>query len=114
VKQMNEQVRQQAEQVGLTYHFDTMKYANTFDAHRVAKLAEEHGKGDEMIERFLYAYFTESKLLSDHDTLVELASEIGLNEAEVREVLEENKFVKDVEDDIEMAQEIGVQGVPFF
>ena len=32
VKVMNEQVRQHAEQVGLTYHFDTMKYANTFDA----------------------------------------------------------------------------------
>ena len=114
VKAMNEQVRQHAEQVGLTYHFDTMKYANTFDAHRVAQYAEKNGKGDEITERFFYAHFTESKLLSDQGTLVELASEVGLNEAEVKEVLETNKFTEEVEADIEMAQNIGVQGVPFF
>lgn len=114
VKVMNEQVRQHAEQVGLTYHFDTMKYANTFDAHRVAQYAKENGKGDEWTERLFYAHFTESKLISDHETLINLANEVGLDESEVKDVLETNKFTEEVESDIEMARNIGVQGVPFF
>lgn len=114
VKVMNEQVRQHAEQVGLTYHFDTMKYANTFDAHRLAQYAKENGKGDELTERLFYAHFTESKLISDHETLIDLAKEVGLDESEVKDVLETNKFTEEVEADIEMARNIGVQGVPFF
>ncbi|RKQ33292.1 DsbA family oxidoreductase [Oceanobacillus halophilus] len=114
VKAMNHQVGQQAETVGLTYHFDTMKYANTFDAHRVAKYAEQKGKGKEITERFLYAYFTESKLMSDHSTLIQLAGETGLDEEEVREVLETNRYTRDVREDINVARQIGVQGVPFF
>ncbi|WP_156290286.1 DsbA family oxidoreductase [Oceanobacillus salinisoli] len=114
VKAMNGQVAKQAESVGLTYHFDSMKYANTFDAHRVAKYAEEKGKGKEITERFLYAYFTESKLMSDYDTLVSLAGELGLDEQEVREVLETNRYAKDVREDLNVAHQIGVQGVPFF
>ena len=45
---MNKQVGEQAKKVGLTYRFDTMQYANTFDAHRVAKYAETAGKGKEI------------------------------------------------------------------
>lgn len=114
VKTMNHQVGEQAKAVGLTYHFDTMKYANTFDAHRVAKFAEEKGKAKEITERFLHAYFTESKLMSDFETLISLAGEVGLDEEEVRDVLESNRYAKAVREDINVAHQIGVQGVPFF
>lgn len=114
VKAMNQQLKQQAEEVGLDYNFDDMKHANTFDAHRVAKLAAEQGKGKEMTERLLYAYFTESRLISDHATLVELAEEVGLSKEDVEHVLTENNYTKAVQADIDIAQQIGVQGVPFF
>lgn len=114
VKTMNEQVGKQAALVGLTYNFDTMKYPNTFDAHRVAQYAEKKGKGEEVTERFLYAHFTESKLLSDADTLIELAVELGLNQEEVKEVVETNKYANKVREDIDLARQLGVQGVPFF
>lgn len=113
-KMMNEQIGKQAAQIGLTYNFDTMRYPNTLDAHRVAKYADTKGKGAEITERFLYAHFTESKLLSDADTLVELAKEVGLDEEEVREVVETKKFEKKVDEDIDLARQLGVQGVPFF
>ncbi|WP_043930791.1 DsbA family oxidoreductase [Bacillus sp. EB01] len=111
---MNQQVAQQAKTVGLNYKFDTMKYTNTFDAQRIAKLAEQKGKGIEVTERFLHAYFTESRLLSDHETLIELAIESGLERSEVEEVLSTNRFAKDVRNDIDEARQIGVRGVPFF
>ncbi|AXI07953.1 disulfide bond formation protein DsbA [Oceanobacillus zhaokaii] len=114
VKVMNNQVGQQAAAEGLTYNFDTMQYANTFDAHRVAKYATKLGKGKEITERFLHAYFTESRLMSDHDTLIELAAEVGLNKEEVKEILQSNDYMKAVQNDITVARQIGVQGVPFF
>jgi len=44
-----------------------------------------------------------------------LGAKAGLNTNEVQEVVEnENLFLKDVKSDISEAQEIGVQGVPFF
>ncbi|OCA83217.1 disulfide bond formation protein DsbA [Bacillus sp. FJAT-27225] len=111
---INQQVAFQAQSFDLDFNFQTMKYANTFDAHRVAKLAEKKGKGKELTERFLFAYFTESKLLSDHDTLAELATEAGLDRDEVVDVLNTNRFARDVRNDISEAQQIGVRGVPFY
>ncbi|MFS0749083.1 DsbA family oxidoreductase [Oceanobacillus sp. 1P07AA] len=114
VQNMNRQVKEQASEVGLDYNFDDMKYSNTFDAHRVAKLAAKQGKEKQITERFLYAYFTDSELLSDHQTLISLAEEVGLKSSEVREVLNTEKFTNRVNEDIDTARQIGVKGVPFF
>jgi predicted DsbA family dithiol-disulfide isomerase len=65
---------------GLDFRFDIARDGNTFDAHRVVHLAESHGLQDAMKERLLRAYFTGGELLSDHDTLVRLATEVGLEE----------------------------------
>lgn len=113
-KKMNESVGQQAEEVGLTYNFDMMQHTNTFDAHRVAKYASEHDKGKEMTERLLSAYFTESKLISDQETLIELAEEVGLDVDEVTALLKVDDYAIHVRGDEEQARQIGVQGVPFF
>ncbi|WP_217587313.1 DsbA family oxidoreductase [Lentibacillus saliphilus] len=113
-KAMNEQIGAQAKEVGLTYHFDDMKPVNTFDAHRLAKFAESHGKGREMTERILRAYFIESELISDHNTLARLAKEVGLDEAAVLDMLQSEKYTPKVRADQLTAREMGVEGVPFF
>lgn len=113
-KEMSEGVRTRASYVGLTYDFDGMKPTNTFDAHRVTKLASSQGREEEMIERLLKAYFTESEHIGDHDTLVKLASEIGLNKNDVKKVLVSKDFSDEVRYDENVARQIGVQGVPFF
>ncbi|MFD1065169.1 DsbA family oxidoreductase [Oceanobacillus locisalsi] len=111
---MNEQMADQAKEVGLTYHFDTMKYSNTFDAHRITKLAAANGKEAALAERFFHAYFTDSELLSDKETLIRLAAEIGLDQEEAKDVLDGGKFRSKVNEDIELAKQLGVEGVPFF
>src|SRR5437763_772198 len=60
------------------------------------------------------AYYTEGKDLGKIETMVQLATELGLDEAETRKVLEENVYAKEVLADQRHAYEIGVQGVPFF
>ncbi|QKY71141.1 DsbA family oxidoreductase [Lentibacillus sp. CBA3610] len=113
-KSMNESLGEQAAEVGLTYHFDSMQHTNTFDAHRVAKYAAEKGKGKEMTERLLKAYFTDSELISDHATLIKLAGEVGLDEDDVTALLKVDDYAIHVRADEEQARQLGVQGVPFF
>ena len=113
-KKMNANVGEQAAGVGLIYNFENMQPTNTFDAHRLAKYAASHNKGNEMTERLLKAYFIDSDLISDFPTLIRLASEVGLNAVEVEAFLQSCKHTKVVRLDQEQAEEIGVQDVPFF
>lgn len=107
-------VGRQAASVGLDYQFDNMIPTNTFDAHRLALLAAKYGKGEQMVERLFYAYFTESKHLGDAKALVELAEEVGLDPEEVSKMLAGDQYAKEVREDEQEASNLGVRGVPFF
>jgi predicted DsbA family dithiol-disulfide isomerase len=110
----NQKMTALAASVGLEYHLDAVQMGNTFDAHRVIHLAATHGLGDAMKERLLAAYFTEGELPSDHDTLVRLAAEVGLDPAEVGEALTGDAFAAEVRGDEARATSLGATGVPFF
>lgn len=108
-------VGQQAATVGLTFNFDEMKPTNTFDAHRLAKYAKVHGKEREITEKLLYGYFSESNNLSDQETLLNIAEEVGLERQATLEVLQDKKaYANDVRLDERIAQQYGVRGVPYF
>lgn len=113
-QQMIDNVTKYAKSVGLEYHYDTARYTNSFDAHRIAKYAETKGKGLEMSERLFHAYFTENKEMSDHKALKEIAVEIGLDELEVEDVLKNKKFAEEVRNDEYEASRLGIHAVPFF
>ncbi|TDO97120.1 DsbA family protein [Flavobacterium sp. 245] len=114
-KEMHKGVAERAKSVGLDYNFDKAVISNSLEAHRIIQLAKTKKLGDEMEEIFFKAYFTEGRDLNDGPTLIELGEKAGLDKNEILEVLQnENLFLKDVERDITEAQEIGVQGVPFF
>ncbi|MNR01668.1 DSBA-like thioredoxin domain protein [compost metagenome] len=113
--EMHKGVTERAKSVGLDYHFDKAIISNSLTAHRIIHLAKAKKLGDEMEEIFFKAYFTEGKDLNDAQTLIELGIKAGLDSNEVKEVVEnENLYLVDVKGDIREAQEIGVQGVPFF
>ena len=65
-------------------------------------------------ERLFKAYFTEGLNTADHDTLIQLGTDIGLDAEVVRQMLESNQFADDVHRDIYEAHQVGVRGVPFF
>ncbi|GAB3591432.1 DsbA family oxidoreductase [Angustibacter peucedani] len=111
---MNARVSEVAAQDGLEYHLDDAQRANTGDAHRLLHLAAEHGRQDELKERLLRAYFTESLAVGDHEVLAGLADEVGLPPERVREVLASEEFARDVEADQAEAAALGATGVPFF
>src|SRR5579875_1093099 len=84
---------------GIEMRFDIQRMGRTFDAHRLVHLAAEHGLADPMKERLMHAYFSEGRLMSDHDTLVELAAEAGLDPELARETLAGDRFAEDVRAD---------------
>jgi predicted DsbA family dithiol-disulfide isomerase len=99
---------------GLDFRFDIARSGLTFDGHRIIHLAAEHDLQDAMKERLLRAYFTEGELVGDHDTLVRLATEVGLPEDEARATASGNRFADAVRDDELTAQRLGITAVPTF
>jgi predicted DsbA family dithiol-disulfide isomerase len=113
-QQMIDSITEYAKSVGLDYNYGTVRYTNTFEAHRIAKYAETRGKGLEMSEKLFHAYFTENKQMSDHKILTDIAIDIGLDKLEVGDVLKNNKFAEDVRNDEYEASGLGIRSVPFF
>lgn len=113
-KQMNDRVTAMANEVGLQYDFDKAIVANSFDAHRLSHFAKKYGVQDAVEELLFKAYFTEGKNTAEHETLIAIAVEAGLNAEEVRAMLTSNEFADDVNNDIYEAQQVGARGVPFF
>jgi predicted DsbA family dithiol-disulfide isomerase len=103
-----------AADLGLEYHLDEVQAGNTFDAHRLIHLAGTHGLSDAMKERLMVAYFTEARPIGDRATLTELAAEVGLDPAEVDDVLSGDRFGAEVRGDEARARALGASGVPFF
>ena len=103
-----------AEGEDLQFRLDIAKPGNTFDAHRLLHLAFERGVQDDLKEALLAAYQTEGESISSHEVLTKRAVGVGLAEAEVREVLDGDRYGAEVRRDEAEAHEIGVSGVPFF
>ncbi|MGL4452311.1 MAG: DsbA family oxidoreductase [Sarcina sp.] len=110
----NNAIIEQAKEVGLNYNFKDLIRTNTFDAHRLTHYAKEEGKMSEMSERILKAYFIESLNISDHETLIKLATQVGLNKSKVSEVLKSDMYSKEVRNDEATATARAVTGVPYF
>ncbi|MBW3639528.1 MAG: DsbA family oxidoreductase [Actinobacteria bacterium] len=99
---------------GLDFHFEIARVGNTFDAHRLLHLAAERGVQDAVKERLLRATFTEGEPIGDHDALVRLVAEAGLETGEARDVLTSDRFAAEVRADEEQARAYGISGVPYF
>ena len=112
--EMERQMTETAAGEGLDFRFDVARSGSTFDAHRVVHLAAEQGLQDAMKERLLRAYFGEGELMSDHETLMRLAVEVGLDEDSVRQMLASDRYADEVRNDERAAHAFGISAVPTF
>lgn len=111
---LGNQVANSAKQFGLDYYFDKAIPTNTFNAHRLAHFAKEYQLQDQAKEALFKAYFTEGKNVDAIPTLITLGEEIGLDGAELRSVLESDRFADRVRQDIAEARQLGINSVPSF
>ena len=111
---MDARMQQLAAADGLEYHLAGTSTGNTFDAHRVVHFARAGGREDAALERLYRAYFTEQRSIFDHESLVTLGADAGLDAAETRRMLESDTYADAVAIDIQDAAALRVSGVPFF
>lgn len=105
---------QAAAEEGIDFQWQQAKPGNTFNMHRLLHLAQTQGLATQLDERFMYAYFTEGQAIGDVQVVAQLAIEAGLNEQEVWDVLNSERFTQEVRADQRFAQhELNVRGVPF-
>src|SRR5699024_8158352 len=99
--QMTNHVSDHAKQAGLEFNFDNMKATNTRSAHRLIHYANKHHKANEIVEKLFAAHFINGEDIGNITFLTKLAGKIGLNENEVKTILEDKlAFDKDVQTDI--------------
>ncbi|CAI8998339.1 putative DsbA family dithiol-disulfide isomerase [Pseudomonas sp. IT-196MI5] len=97
------------------FKFDLEKrthFYNTFDAHRLLLWALQEGRQVELKRALLRGYFSEGQNPSDHQALVRLATEAGLDEASAQEVLASGAFADEVRELEAYYRQHGINSVP--
>jgi predicted DsbA family dithiol-disulfide isomerase len=116
-EQMIDRVEAVAAEEGLLFRHHESLRVNTVDAHRLLHLALDTGGPalqGRLKEALLAAYFVQTLNVADHETLARIATEVGLEEAQVRAVLASREYAADVQEDIDQAVAFGAGGVPFY
>ncbi len=109
-----ESMKQKGQDIGLEFNFDQTISTNTFDAHRLLHLAKKAGKQNEAEEALFEAYFRDGKHIGNHEDLIAIGKSIGLEEQEIKSMLNSDQFAREVREDETMSQQFGIRGVPYF
>jgi len=112
--EMNQRVADIAAEVGLQFDTESAVVANSFNAHRLIQLAKSNGLGNEMEEKLFIDYFTAGKNIDDREVLIEAGVSVGVDRLAIEMMLNSDSFTDEVRMDQKVAQQIGIQGVPFF
>lgn len=110
------QIDNVGKELGLDFNYSGAIPTNTFDAHRLMKLAEQSYDAltVQKVNKGLFdAYFTRNLLISDPQVLIEIGTNAGINESDIRNMLESDQFKEDVRNDENQAHNLGISGVPF-
>ena len=100
---------------GIQFAFDKIERTpNTFDAHRLIWLADQHGCQDAVVEALFRAYFTDGRNISNCQTLIDVVSEAGLERQVAESMLGSDEGMDVISNARELSQRHGVTGVPFF
>lgn len=114
--QQIEQISSLGRELGIDFKYASTLYSNTFDAHRLMKLAEnkyDYATVQKLNHLLFDAYFTNNLVLADHEVLESVAKEAGMDKKEAKEVLDSDMYADDVRFDEREAQMRGVHGVPY-
>ena len=115
--EQSEQNRAQLKALGQTLGIDFVfspdsRIVNSFDAHQVLDFALTKGMQHPLKLALFAAHFTDQRDVSDRAVLVDVASKVGLDRAEVEAVLRDGTHVKAVREAQAFWTSHGISGVP--
>lgn len=85
---------------------------NTFNTHQLIHWADTMGRGHDLKQALFSAHFTDNSDLSSPDMLADIAASIGLDVAEARAVLEDQRYAEAVRTEEKFWTQQGITGVP--
>ena len=100
---------------GVLFRFDRIRRTpSSVDAHRLVRFASRYGRANEAVEALFSAHFTDGLDIGDAETLVAIASSIGLDASPSRSFLRGEQESDAVHADNLRAHRLGINGVPCF
>ena len=100
---------------GIHFAFNDIKRAvNTLDAHRLIRWAYAVGTQAAVKERLMSLYFEHGADISDRAVLLDVAEQNGMERDIIAKLLDDGADIAEVQAEIRQAQELGINGVPFF
>ena len=112
-----EHISRMGREEGLEFHYAETQFTNTMDAHRLTKLAQSKGDpalAQRVVDALFHAYFGENKELADKAVLYQIGVSCGLEEGEVKALLDSDLYRDEVILDEREAARYGIHAVPFF
>ena len=106
----------QGRDLGIDFRYASAKPSNTFDAHRLMKLAEskyDQATIEKLNKNLFDAYFVRNQVLADKTVLLENALMSDLKEEDVMKTLDTEEYGPAVRKDEQEASRLGVRGVPY-
>lgn len=114
-QELDAQVIAVGKEEGIDFAFDRIERTpNTLDAHRLIWLADKKGVQDAVVEALFRAYFTEGRDIGNHETLLDVIAEGGLERSKAEAVLNGNDGMEAIREGEELSRQHHVDGVPFF
>jgi len=108
-----EALRARGEELGFNFQLGKRnRIYNTFDAHRLLHWAQLEGRQQALKHALFAAYFTAGKNTSDHEALVDIAADVGLDRARARQILASDQYAKEVRERERFYLEQGIHAVP--
>ena len=108
-----EGIRARGAELGFTFNMEKRgRIYNTFDAHRLLLWAELEGRQIELKRALFEAYFTDGRNPSDHEVLIDVATRVGLDAQQAREILASDRYAADVRQREQLFGQLGIRAVP--
>jgi predicted DsbA family dithiol-disulfide isomerase len=100
------------EAAGLPFAQSIDKIPNSRRALMLGELARDHDLLEELHPRLFDAYWGRGRDIGDEQVLIEEGTAVGLNEADIREAFEDERYFPRIESSTRNAIDIGAGGVP--
>ena len=113
IAQAQQGIQSRGAELGFEFDMDKRsRIYNTFDAHRLLHWAEIEGRQHALKRALFAAYFTQGRNPSDHEVLIDVAKQVGLDPVRAREILASDLYANDVRERALFYREHGIQAVP--
>ncbi len=110
-------LEERGERLGIEFRRGRSFTPNSHLSLQAAEFARQHGTEEQQHEyhKALFAgHFTTFENLGDLEVLVRIAAEVGLDAEALRAALEDGRHIREVDDGIAWARQVGVSGIPTF